>query len=70
MASGAHTTREINCSCCQLDLGWQIVRAHEKGEEWKNGYYLLELSHLVASTGKNSHKRMGLFVQEEEEDSC
>lgn len=62
--------REISCATCHLDLGWCIDRAHEKGEEWKNGKYLLELSHLVATTERR--KRMGRtsdVMFEEDEDA-
>ena len=48
MATGAHTMSEVCCGSCNTYLGWQIVRAHEDPEKWKEGKFLLELEHLHA----------------------
>ncbi|KAI5123791.1 hypothetical protein M0805_009086 [Coniferiporia weirii] len=46
MRTGAHTVREITCLGCNAYVGFQIVRAHEPSERWKNGAYILERQFL------------------------
>ncbi|ETW75140.1 hypothetical protein HETIRDRAFT_27552, partial [Heterobasidion irregulare TC 32-1] len=46
MASGAYTIRLLSCQRCRAYLGWEIVRAHEETERWKEGRALLELECL------------------------
>lgn len=54
MATGAHTMAQITCAKCSAYLGWQIVRAHETSEKWKEGNFLLELENLYAITDMQS----------------
>ncbi|TFK75412.1 hypothetical protein BDN72DRAFT_757888 [Pluteus cervinus] len=49
MTTGAHTIQEITCSTCTTYLGWKIVRAHERTEQWKEGICLLEVESLFTS---------------------
>ena len=51
MASGAYTIRLLSCQRCRAYLGWEIVRAHEETERWKEGRALLELECLRQSGG-------------------
>ncbi|KDQ50282.1 hypothetical protein JAAARDRAFT_42279 [Jaapia argillacea MUCL 33604] len=51
MCTGAHTIQEMTCAVCQKYIGWNIVRAHDITERWKEGKFLLELE---AVTGHES----------------
>ncbi|KAF7321295.1 Yippee domain-containing protein [Mycena kentingensis (nom. inval.)] len=46
MATGAHLLAELNCNTCSQYLGYKIVRAFDKSEEWKQDRFLLELAEL------------------------
>ncbi|KAI0311520.1 hypothetical protein OF83DRAFT_1046919, partial [Amylostereum chailletii] len=43
MQTGAYTVRALTCTCCNAYLGWEIARASEESEAWKEGHAVLEL---------------------------
>ncbi|KAJ9136134.1 hypothetical protein P3X46_033242 [Hevea brasiliensis] len=42
MLSGFHTVEDIFCCCCGQLLGWKYVAAHDKGQKYKEGKFVLE----------------------------
>ena len=46
MNSGAYRVQNCSCGACGEPLGWKFVRAAEKTEKWKEGYFILELNLL------------------------
>ena len=46
MNTGAYRVQNSLCASCGEPLGWKFVRASEKTEKWKEGYFILELNLL------------------------
>ncbi|KAI0060368.1 hypothetical protein BV25DRAFT_1780766, partial [Artomyces pyxidatus] len=46
MATGAYTIRMLSCQACSMYLGFEIAKAHEAPERWKEGLVLLEFECL------------------------
>ncbi|KIP01764.1 hypothetical protein PHLGIDRAFT_49013, partial [Phlebiopsis gigantea 11061_1 CR5-6] len=46
MHTGAYRVQNTLCAACGESLGWKFVRASEKTEKWKEGYFILELNLL------------------------
>lgn len=46
MDSGAYRVQHSHCAACSAPVGWKFVRASERTEKWKEGYFILELTLL------------------------
>ena len=46
MHTGAYRVQNSLCASCGESLGWKFIRASEKTEKWKEGYFILELALL------------------------
>eukprot|EP00262_Sarcandra_glabra_P005245 TRINITY_DN1662_c0_g1_i1.p1 TRINITY_DN1662_c0_g1~~TRINITY_DN1662_c0_g1_i1.p1 ORF type:complete len:128 (+),score=19.98 TRINITY_DN1662_c0_g1_i1:132-515(+) len=47
MLSGMHTVSDVFCCCCGQIVGWKYEAAHEKGQKYKEGKFVLERGRIV-----------------------
>ena len=46
MDTGVYRVQPSHCASCTTTIGWKFVRASERTEKWKEGYFVLELELL------------------------
>lgn len=54
MTTGLHTVADIYCNCCRQIVGWKYEVAHEPGQKYKEGKFILERVKVVGSDGAGS----------------
>ncbi|XP_072986420.1 protein yippee-like At5g53940 isoform X1 [Typha latifolia] len=47
LLSGMHTVADIFCCFCGQIVGWKYEAAHEKGQKYKEGKFVLERDRIV-----------------------
>jgi len=51
MTTGVHTIADIYCNFCNQNVGWKYEAAHEKGQKYKEGKYILERVRIIDGDG-------------------
>lgn len=53
MTTGLHTVADIHCNYCYQNVGWKYEVAHEKGQKYKEGKFILERAKLIDADGSD-----------------
>ncbi|GKV06012.1 hypothetical protein SLEP1_g17950 [Rubroshorea leprosula] len=53
MMTGVHTVVDIFCVGCGSIVGWKYEAAHEKGQKYKEGKFILERFKVLGPDGSN-----------------
>ncbi|CAL9693839.1 unnamed protein product [Knipowitschia caucasica] len=51
LLTGLHAVADIYCENCHTTLGWKYEQAFELSQKYKEGKYIIELSHMIKDNG-------------------
>ncbi|XP_010831904.1 PREDICTED: protein yippee-like 4 [Bison bison bison] len=51
LLTGLHSVADIFCESCKTTLGWKYEQAFETSQKYKEGKYIIEMSHMVKDNG-------------------
>ncbi|CAM2114876.1 unnamed protein product [Caretta caretta] len=51
LLTGLHAVSDIHCESCKTTLGWKYEQAFESSQKYKEGKYIIELSHMIKDNG-------------------
>ncbi|KYO29490.1 protein yippee-like 3 [Alligator mississippiensis] len=51
LLTGLHAVADIHCQRCRTPLGWRYEQAYESSQKYKEGKFIIELSHMVKDNG-------------------
>jgi hypothetical protein len=51
LLTGLHAVADIYCGCCKKTLGWKYEHAYESSQKYKEGKYVIELTHMIKDNG-------------------
>uniref|UniRef100_A0A673TW70 Protein yippee-like n=2 Tax=Suricata suricatta TaxID=37032 RepID=A0A673TW70_SURSU len=51
LLTGLHSVADIFCENCKTTLGWKYEQAFETSQKYKEGKYIIEMSHMVKDNG-------------------
>ncbi|XP_008946089.1 PREDICTED: protein yippee-like 4, partial [Merops nubicus] len=46
-----HSVADIFCQSCKTTLGWKYEQAFESSQKYKEGKFIIEMSHMVKENG-------------------
>ncbi|KAI1232675.1 hypothetical protein IHE44_0006508 [Lamprotornis superbus] len=47
LLTGLHSVADIFCQSCKTTLGWKYEQAFESSQKYKEGKFIIEMSHMV-----------------------
>uniref|UniRef100_A0A8C1WQ05 Protein yippee-like n=1 Tax=Cyprinus carpio TaxID=7962 RepID=A0A8C1WQ05_CYPCA len=53
LLTGLHAVADIYCENCHTTLGWKYEQAFELSQKYKEGKFIIELSHMIKDNGWN-----------------
>uniref|UniRef100_A0A8C0J6J9 Yippee like 4 n=1 Tax=Chelonoidis abingdonii TaxID=106734 RepID=A0A8C0J6J9_CHEAB len=53
LLTGLHSVADIFCESCKTTLGWKYEQAFETSQKYKEGKFIIEMSHMVKDNGWN-----------------
>ncbi|XP_052400840.1 protein yippee-like 3 isoform X1 [Carassius gibelio] len=53
LLTGLHAVADIYCESCHTTLGWKYEQAFELSQKYKEGKFIIELSHMIKDNGWN-----------------
>eukprot|EP00076_Gallus_gallus_P007216 XP_003641379.3 protein yippee-like 4 [Gallus gallus] len=51
LLTGLHSVADIFCESCKTTLGWKYEQAFESSQKYKEGKFIIEMSHMVKENG-------------------
>ncbi|XP_014113279.1 PREDICTED: protein yippee-like 4 [Pseudopodoces humilis] len=51
LLTGLHSVADIFCQSCKTTLGWKYEQAFESSQKYKEGKFIIEMSHMVKENG-------------------
>ncbi|OPJ74255.1 hypothetical protein AV530_013606 [Patagioenas fasciata monilis] len=51
LLTGLHSVSDIFCQSCKTTLGWKYEQAFESSQKYKEGKFIIEMSHMVKENG-------------------
>ncbi|KAG5263219.1 hypothetical protein AALO_G00283900 [Alosa alosa] len=51
LLTGLHAVADIYCENCHTTLGWKYEQAFELSQKYKEGKFIIELSHMIKDNG-------------------
>ncbi|KAI1884675.1 hypothetical protein AGOR_G00228860 [Albula goreensis] len=51
LLTGLHAVADIYCESCHTTLGWKYEQAFELSQKYKEGKFIIELSHMIKDNG-------------------
>ncbi|XP_066407773.1 protein yippee-like 4 [Molothrus aeneus] len=51
LLTGLHSVADIFCQSCNTTLGWKYEQAFESSQKYKEGKFIIEMSHMVKENG-------------------
>ncbi|XP_050808261.1 protein yippee-like 4 [Gopherus flavomarginatus] len=51
LLTGLHSVADIFCESCKTTLGWKYEQAFETSQKYKEGKFIIEMSHMVKDNG-------------------
>ncbi|KAG2464324.1 YPEL3 protein, partial [Polypterus senegalus] len=51
LLTGLHAVSDIFCENCNTTLGWKYEQAYESSQKYKEGKYIIEVSHMIKDNG-------------------
>ncbi|XP_048805717.1 protein yippee-like 4 isoform X1 [Lagopus muta] len=51
LLTGLHSVADIFCENCKTTLGWKYEQAFESSQKYKEGKFIIEMSHMVKENG-------------------
>ncbi|NWY70441.1 YPEL4 protein, partial [Erithacus rubecula] len=51
LLTGLHSVADIFCQSCKTTLGWKYEQAFETSQKYKEGKFIIEMSHMVKENG-------------------
>ncbi|XP_018619982.1 protein yippee-like 3 [Scleropages formosus] len=51
LLTGLHAVADIYCESCHTTLGWKYEQAYEQSQKYKEGKFIIELSHMIKDNG-------------------
>ncbi|XP_064369517.1 protein yippee-like 4 [Dromaius novaehollandiae] len=51
LLTGLHSVADIFCESCRTTLGWKYEQAFESSQKYKEGKFIIEMSHMVKENG-------------------
>eukprot|EP00063_Salmo_salar_P053422 XP_014028257.1 PREDICTED: protein yippee-like 1 isoform X1 [Salmo salar] len=51
LLTGLHAVADIYCENCKTTLGWKYEHAFESSQKYKEGKFIIELTHMIKDNG-------------------
>ncbi|MGH0167537.1 UNVERIFIED_CONTAM: hypothetical protein FKN15_052784 [Acipenser sinensis] len=51
LLTGLHAVADIYCENCNTTLGWKYEQAYEMSQKYKEGKFIIEVSHMIKDNG-------------------